>query len=54
MHWLASGLTFQMAGDIVHAAVSPTWNDIGQLAAIAAVRTILTYFLERDIKEARE
>jgi len=54
MHWLAAGLTFQLAGDIVHTAVAPTWNDIGQLAAIAAVRTFLTYFLERDIKEATE
>lgn len=54
MHWLAAGLTFQLAGDIVHTAVAPTWNDIGQLAAIAAVRTFLTYFLERDIKEAEQ
>jgi len=54
MHWLAAGLTFQLAGDIVHTAVAPTWNDIGQLAAIAAVRTFLTYFLERDIKQVEE
>lgn len=54
MHWLAAGLTFQLAGDIVRTAVAPTWNDIGQLAAIAAVRTLLTYFLERDIKQAEE
>ena len=54
MHWLAAGLTFQLAGDIVHSAVAPTWDDIGKLAAIAAVRTFLNYFLERDIKEARE
>jgi uncharacterized membrane protein len=54
MHWLAAGLNFQMAGDIVHTAVAPTWNDIGQLAEIAAVRKLLTYFLERDIVEARE
>jgi len=53
MHWLAAGLTFQLAGDIVHTAVAPSWDDIGQLAAIAAVRTSLTYFLERDIKEAQ-
>jgi len=52
MHWLAAGLTFQLAGDIVHSAVAPTWDDIGKLAAIAAVRTFLNYFLERDIKEA--
>jgi uncharacterized membrane protein len=52
MHWLAAGLTFQLAGDIVHSAVAPTWDDIGKLAAIAAVRTFLNYFLERDFREA--
>ena len=52
--WLAAGLTFQLAGDIVHTAVAPTWDDIGRLAAIAGIRTFLTFFLERDIKEARE
>jgi len=52
--WLAAGLTFQLAGDIVHTAVTPTWDDIGRLAAIAVIRTFLTVFLERDIKELRE
>jgi len=52
--WLAAGLTFQLAGDIVHTAVAPTWDDIGRLAAIAVIRTFLTFFLERDIKEVRE
>ena len=52
--WLAAGLTFQLAGDIVHTAVAPTWDDVGRLAAIAVIRTFLTFFLERDIKELRE
>ena len=52
--WLAAGLTFQLAGDIVHSALGPTWEDIGRLAAIAAIRTFLNFFLERDIKELRE
>jgi uncharacterized membrane protein len=52
--WLAAGLTFQLAGDIVHTAVAPTWDGIGRLAAIAVIRTFLTFFLERDIKEMRE
>jgi len=52
--WLAAGLTFQLAGDIVHTAVAPTWDGIGRMAAIAVIRTFLTFFLERDIKEMRE
>jgi len=52
--WLAAGLTFQLAGDIVHTAVAPTWDDIGRVAAIAVIRTFLTFFLERDIKDLRD
>lgn len=35
-------------------AISPSWNDIGQLAVIAVIRTFLNYFLEKDIKELAE
>lgn len=52
--WLVAGLTFQLAADIVETAVAPTWDDIGRLAAIAVIRTFLTYFLDRDIDEVRE
>jgi uncharacterized membrane protein len=52
--WLLLGLEFELAADIVRSAISPTWSDIGQLGAIAAIRTVLNYFLERDIKEFGE
>jgi uncharacterized membrane protein len=47
--WLLLGLEFELAADIVRTAIAPNWNDIGQLAAIAAIRTFLNYFLEKDI-----
>jgi uncharacterized membrane protein len=50
--WLMMGLEFLLAADIVRSAVAPTWDNIGQLAAIAAIRTFLNFFLERDISEA--
>lgn len=52
--WLLLGLEFELAADIVRTAISPTWSDIGQLGAIAAIRTVLNYFLERDIREFSE
>ena len=52
--WLLLGLEFELAADIVRSAMSPTWTDIGQLAAIAAIRTVLNFFLERDIREFDE
>jgi uncharacterized membrane protein len=52
--WLILGLQFALAADIVNSVISPTWNDIGQLAAIAIIRTFLSYFLERDLAEATQ
>lgn len=51
--WLLLGLQFALAADIVRSVIAPTWNDIGQLAAIAAIRTFLNHFLERDLEEAQ-
>ena len=49
--WLMLALEFALGADIIRSAISPTWTDIGQLAAIAAIRVALNYFLERDVKE---
>ena len=50
--WLLLGLEFELAADIIGSAVSPTWQDIGQLGAIAVIRTFLNYFLEHDLEKA--
>jgi len=54
--WLALALEFALAADILRTAVAPSWRDIGQLAAIAVLRTGLNYSLEREIarEEQRE
>jgi uncharacterized membrane protein len=52
--WLLLGLEFELAADIIRTVVSPTWRDIGELAAIAAIRTFLNYFLEKDVERAAE
>ena len=49
--WLALGLEFELAADILRTAITPTWNDIEQLAAIAALRTALNYFLAKEIEK---
>ncbi|MBK3745717.1 DUF1622 domain-containing protein [Paraburkholderia aspalathi] len=52
--WLVAGLTFQLAADIIETATAPSWDDIGQLGAIAVIRTFLDFFLGRDQHEVRE
>lgn len=46
---LAITLELLLAADILQTAVAPTWDDIGKLAAIAAIRTALNYFLEKEL-----
>jgi uncharacterized membrane protein len=48
--WLLLGLEFELAADVIRTAIAPTWSDIGQLASIAAIRTFLSYFLDKDIE----
>jgi uncharacterized membrane protein len=50
--WLLLGLEFALAADIITSVISPTWQDIGELGAIAVIRTFLNYFLEHDLENA--
>jgi uncharacterized membrane protein len=50
--WLALALEFMLAGDILRTTIAPTWNEIGQLAAIVVLRTVLNYFLQMEIDRA--
>jgi len=52
--WLVAGLTFQLAADIIETSTAPSWDEIGQLAAVAVIRTFLDFFLARDQSEIRE
>ena len=47
--WILLGLEFALAADILRTAVAPTWDDISKLAVIATIRTMLNYFLAKDI-----
>ena len=50
--WLALALEFELGADILRTAIAPSWYDIGQLAAIATIRTLLNYFLQKEIDRA--
>src|ERR1700727_395918 len=52
--FLVLGLEFQLAADILRTAVAPSFTELGQLAAVAAIRTALNFFLGREIKEETE
>lgn len=51
--YLALALEFQLGADILSTAVAPTWTQIGQLGAVAVIRTALNFFLSREMREER-
>ncbi len=50
-HMLSLSLEFLIGADVLLTAISPTWEDIGQLGAIVAIRTVLNFFLIQELKE---
>ena len=49
--YLVLALEFFIAGDIVKTIITPTWESLGILGAIVIIRTILSYFLTKDLKK---
>jgi uncharacterized membrane protein len=47
---LALALEFELGADILGTAISPSWDQIGKLGAVAVIRTGLNFFLSMEIK----
>ena len=43
------GLNFLIGGSILKTTITPNWEDIGRLAAIIVIRTVLNYLLLENI-----
>lgn len=52
--YLTLGLEFQLGADILSTAVSPTFEEVQLLAAIVVIRTVLNYFLSKELERERE
>lgn len=52
--YLMLALDFQLGADILWTAVSPNWDTIGKLAAIAVIRTLLNHFLSKEIEKEEQ
>ena len=49
--YLIVGLEFFIASDIIRTIITPSWEGLGILGAIVAIRTVLSYFLTRDLNK---
>lgn len=47
--WLALALEFQLGADILATTITPNFESLGQLGAIALIRTFLNYFLNKEL-----
>ena len=50
VRYLTLALELQLAADILSTSIAPTWERIGKLAAIAVIRTALSYFLSQEMR----
>ncbi|MEG1586892.1 MAG: DUF1622 domain-containing protein [Bacteroidales bacterium] len=52
--YLLLGLEFLIASDILETVLKPGFNELAILGGIVLVRIVLSYFLNREVKELRE
>ncbi|MBV6627325.1 MAG: DUF1622 domain-containing protein [Rivularia sp. (in: Bacteria)] len=45
------GLNFLVGGTILRTTITPSWEDIGRLAVIIVIRTVLNYLLLQNIQK---
>ena len=53
-HYLVLALEFLVAKDILESIVNPSYQGLITLWAIVAIRTVLSYFTNKEIAEVRE
>src|SRR4028119_1480427 len=51
--FLVLGLEFQLAADVLATAITPTWEAVQFLAAIVVIRTVLNYFLSKELERGQ-
>lgn len=52
--WLAIALEFQLGADILSTTVAPTLDSLIKLAILAAIRTFLNYFLQKELEHVEK
>ena len=52
--WLVAALTFLLAADVIETSLNHSWENVRHMAAIAVIRTFVSYTLNRDLKTLGE
>ena len=51
--YILMGLEFMIAADIIHSFVSRSMQELYYLALIVAIRTVIAYFLGKELEHAK-
>lgn len=51
--YILFSLEILIAADIIETILNPSWQDLGRLGTIVAIRTVCAYFLNKEIREIR-
>jgi uncharacterized membrane protein len=51
---LLIGLEFFVAADLLRTILQPTFQDLAVLGALVAIRTVVAYFLGREVQSSRK
>lgn len=52
--YILLSLEILIAADIIESIINPTIEDILRLAAVVVIRTVISYFLHQELKDALE
>ena len=52
--YLLLGLEFLIAADIIRTILQPSFEEVAILGAIVTIRTVISYFLDREIEDFQE
>ena len=51
--YILLGLEFLIAADLIDTVIDPNLYDMAVLGSIVAIRTVISYFIEREVAEFR-
>ena len=50
---ISLALEILIAADVLATAIAPSWDELGKLGAVVVIRTVLNYFLERELHKIK-
>lgn len=50
---ISLALEILIAADVLATAITPSWDELGKLGAVVVIRTVLNFFLERELHKLK-